>query len=362
MNKNNFFVDSEFWIDKRVLVTGHTGFKGSWLTTWLIRMGANICGISLEPSNEKNLFSLLNIHNKIQHNIIDIRKFDLINRKINKFSPDIIFHLAAQPLVLESYKNPRYTWETNVMGTINILESLKYTQKKCIIICITTDKVYKNKEWIYGYRENDPLGGYDPYSSSKAAAEIAIDSWRSSFCGQAPDQNSYLHIASARSGNVIGGGDWSKNRIVSDAIRALEVDKPILLRNPLSTRPWQHVLDPLAGYLLLAQNLFEKQSDLASPFNFGPSCDSNRTVNELLEEILIYWPGNYTISNDNNLPHEAKLLNLAIDKAHHKLGWSSRWHFSKAVERTVLWYKNVYDGKYSAFEACLEDLSLYLRS
>ena len=224
-----------FWKNKKVLITGHTGFKGSWLSLLLLNLGSKIEGISLNPVDELNLFNLLNLENKVKHNIIDIRNTDLINKKISDSKPDIIFHLAAQPLVRESYLKPRYTWEVNVNGTINVLEALKNLNSNCAVIFITTDKVYKNNEWIYGYREIDQLGGYDPYSSSKAGAEIAIQSWRSSFLNTEIQEN--IFIASARAGNVIGGGDWSKDRIIPDAVRALHANQKIKVRNPYSSSP-----------------------------------------------------------------------------------------------------------------------------
>ena len=245
------------------------------------------------------------------------------------------------------------------MGTIHLLEALRLLDQPCSAVLITTDKVYRNNEWLYGYRENDPLGGHDPYSSSKAAAEIAIASWRSSFCGTSPHQTPHLRVASARAGNVIGGGDWGLDRIVPDAMRALSRGEPIGVRNPGATRPWQHVLEPLGGYLRLAENL-ASSAELASAFNFGPQLEANRPVRELVDEALRHWPGRWQDQSDPSAPHEASLLNLVIDKAHHQLGWAPRWNFVTTVERTVNWYRRVQEGQASALECCLDDLAAYL--
>ena len=254
-----------FWESKRVLITGHTGFKGSWLSILLLAKGANIYGISLPPEANPSLFNLIDLHNnkheqfKGEFNSFlgDINKYKLLKEYLNLCKPEIIFHLAAQPLVQESYLNPLKTWETNVMGSLNLLESVKSFDHHCSIVMVTTDKVYKNNNWVYGYRECDELGGNDPYSASKAAMEIAVSSWRKSFCGNAVHQKPNIAIASARAGNVIGGGDWAKNRIIPDAVRGLSKKQSIIIRNPLSTRPWQHVLEPLEGYLKLAKTMHE---------------------------------------------------------------------------------------------------------
>jgi CDP-glucose 4,6-dehydratase len=274
-------------------------------------------------------------------------------------NPEIVLHLAAQPLVRLSYQKPTETWSTNVMGTIHLLEALRMLDQACSAVLITTDKVYRNHEWLYGYRENDPLGGHDPYSSSKAAAELAIASWRSSFCGDFPHQTPHLRIASARAGNVIGGGDWARDRIVPDAMRSLSRGQPIGVRNPGATRPWQHVLEPLGGYLCLAEALAASEQR-ARAFNFGPQLEANRPVRQLVEEALRHWPGRWEDQSDSLAPHEASLLNLVIDRAHHELGWWPRWGFATTVERTVNWYRSVHEGGASPLECCLEDLTEYL--
>lgn len=351
--------DQLFWQGKKVLLTGHSGFKGSWLSMWLLELGADVTGLSLRPESEPNLFEQLSLEKKLTNHYGDIRDFSLVRQLVVNTQPDVVFHLAAQPLVRLSYQVPTETWATNVMGSINILEALRLLDKPCSAVMITTDKVYRNNEWVYGYRENDPLGGYDPYSSSKAATEIAINSWRSSFCGSLPHQNPHLRIASARAGNVIGGGDWAMDRIVPDVMRALSKNQPIEVRNPFATRPWQHVLEPLSGYLRLAESL-SHFPELAQAFNFGPHLEANRPVKQLVEQALLHWPGIWKNQSDLSQPHEANLLNLVIDKAHHKLSWSPRWNFATTVERTTNWYRRVHEEPTSALECCQDDLKAYL--
>jgi CDP-glucose 4,6-dehydratase len=329
----------DFWRGKKVWVTGHTGFKGSWLSLWLLQLGAEVKGMSLEPNTNPALFNQLNLSAHLCHQVGDVRDRDIVRQSIDQWQPDIIFHLAAQPLVRRSYLEPAETWNTNVMGTINVLESLKQLTHPCAVVVITTDKCYENREWLYGYRETDPLGGHDPYSSSKAAAELAIASWRNSFFsgGEVP-----IGIASARAGNVIGGGDWAEDRIVPDAMRSLLNQKAIPVRNPRSTRPWQHVLEPLGGYLRLGQKLYEELStdmrELRSAFNFGPSLSSNRTVRDLVECMLQSRSGSWIDKSNPNAVHEATLLNLVTDKAFHLLNWQPVWGFERTVQETVDWY------------------------
>ncbi len=354
--------NKEFWEDKKVLVTGHTGFKGSWLCLWLLKMGAEVSGISLEPESPKNHFDSINIKKEINHIICDIRDKENLNNHLKQINPEIIFHLAAQPLVLKSYVKPVETWEVNVIGTINLLESIRKNKNECIAILITTDKVYKNKEWIHGYRENDTLGGYDPYSSSKAAAEIAIESWRSSFFNP-EDKNSdknFFAFSSARAGNVVGGGDWSKNRIIPDIVNALYEEKEIIIRNPLSTRPWQHVIEPLSGYLRLAEKLYSNPRKYSTSYNFGPHIKSNKTVQSLVEESLKEWSGKFKFSQEQKVPHEAKMLNLIIEKAIKELEWEPVWDFDKTIQKTIRWYKKVLIDGESALSCSLSDLDDYL--
>lgn len=352
-------VDTSFWAGRRVLLTGHTGFKGSWLALWLCQLGAEVHGVALEPETSPALFNQLELAKKISlHHLINISDAPAIRSLVADCKPQIVFHLAAQPLVRRSYQDPLGTWATNVQGSLHLLEALKPLTNSCSVVMVTTDKVYANQEWEYGYRENDKLGGHDPYSASKAAAEIAISSWRSSFCGNASHQTPHLSIATARSGNVIGGGDWAEDRIVPDAMRALSAGDPIPVRRPKATRPWQHVLEPLGGYMLLAEKLSTACNTYASSFNFGPTLDANRSVSELVETSLSYWPGSWKDISEYNSPHEAGRLHLQIDRAHHQLGWSPRWSFRNTVKRTVSWYRSVYEGC-QPLDCCLEDLKAY---
>ena len=362
-------IDKYFWRNRKVLITGHTGFKGSWLSFWLKYLGAKVYGISLPPNTNPSLFNQLNLKDSLDENsFIDIRNNLELNKKILKVNPEIVFHLAAQPLVIESYKNPLITWDTNVMGSLNLLNSLTNLKTISAVIMITTDKVYKNKEWIYGYREEDELGGHDPYSASKAACELAISSWRSSFCNVQDDNEPYLRIASARSGNVIGGGDWSKDRIIPDIVRSLNKNSEIILRNPNSTRPWQHVLDPLSGYILLAEKLYKYNQKnninlsniFATAYNFGPRIESNKKVIELIDEISKHWPGLKVDKSSHNNFHEANKLNLQTDKSFHYLKWRPKWEFEESVRRTIEWYKKIYNSKTSAEKACLFDIEEYM--
>ena len=350
---------AEFWRGKRVLLTGHTGFKGSWLALWLNELGARVTGVGLEPDTEPNLFSQLQLENRLQgHYIADIRDSKTLAVIAEASEPEVVLHLAAQPLVRHSYEDPLGTWATNVMGSLHLLEALKPLQHPCAVVMVTTDKVYENREWAYGYRESDRLGGHDPYSASKAGAEIAIASWRSSFCGERSHQTPHLRIATARAGNVIGGGDWAADRIVPDAMRSLERGEPIPVRNPAATRPWQHVIEPLAGYLQLAEALTTDGDPPCEAFNFGPALASNRSVGELVSTILEHWPGEWLDQSDPTSPHEANLLHLQIDKAQHRLGWQPRWDYATTIGSTVAWYRAFYDGS-AALGCCLTDLNAY---
>jgi CDP-glucose 4,6-dehydratase len=355
-------LDPAFWAGRRVLLTGHTGFKGSWLVLWLQKLGARVWGYALDPVGNPNLFSELAIDSEgspgVVHQIGDLSDAPALAALVNRCQPEVVMHLAAQPLVRRSYQDPLGTWYTNVNGSLHLLEALRPLQHRCAVVMVTTDKVYENREWVYGYRESDRLGGHDPYSASKAAAEIAIASWRKSFCGPGAHQTPHLRIATARAGNVIGGGDWAAERIVPDAIRALAAGKPVGVRNPLATRPWQHVLEPLGGYLRLAEVLALEPDPPCEPFNFGPTLCSNRTVHELLKTILSHWPGSWLDQREPGDPHEANLLHLQIDKAHHRLGWQPRWDYASSVKRTVDWYWQHHQGR-SALSCCLDDLEAF---
>lgn len=356
-------LDHSFWAGRRVLLTGHTGFKGSWLSLWLLSLGAELCGYSLAPDCKRSLFVELDITKRFTHHHFgDLRDFQELKRFVQLTQPEVVLHLAAQPIVRHSYRDPLGTWATNVQGSLHLLESLKSLDHQCSVVMVTTDKVYVNREWDYGYREDDRLGGHDPYSASKAATELAVASWRDSFCGCESYQTSFISVSTARAGNVIGGGDWAEDRIVPDAMRALSAGEPISVRSPLSTRPWQHVLEPLGGYLLLAQRLASvvtsSKNPYAGPYNFGPYLESNRTVSDLVQATLRHWPGDWHDLSDSSAPHEASRLHLQIDKAHHQLNWSPRWDFETTVARTVNWYRSVYDHV-SALDCCLLDLDAY---
>lgn len=328
--------------NKKVLVTGHTGFKGSWLTQWLLLLDSEVCGYALDPQTKPSLYEQLGNEKNIQSKIDDIRNFESLKRFIDQEKPDLIFHLAAQALVRESYLNPLDTLETNVNGTANLLEAVRQLNLSTNIIVITSDKCYDNKEWIYGYRENDAMGGYDPYSASKGAAELVVSSWRNSFFNISNFDKHKVKLASARAGNVIGGGDWSEDRIIPDCMRALQKKETIQIRNPLATRPWQHVLESLGGYLLLGMKLLndsdENLETYCSAFNFGPFSTSNKSVETLVNEVLLHWNGSWNY-NKGDAMHEAFLLNLNIDKAIQTLNWEPVWGFKNTIKKTVDWYK-----------------------
>lgn len=335
----------EFWKNRRVTVTGHTGFKGAWLTLWLQQLGAEIQGIALEPERSPGLLEQFGLQDQIQHNIQDIREATALRELMADFAPEIVFHLAAQPLVRRSYREPVETWSTNVFGSINLMEALRTLEHSVVAVMVTTDKVYQNKEWAYSYREVDPVGGHDPYSSSKAAMEIAVESWRNSFFGGGLQ----VAVATARAGNVIGGGDDAEDRIVPDIIRSLQNSEPVAVRNPQATRPWQHVLEPLSGYLSLAEKIHGAQSiedldallQLCSPWNFGPLPAANRSVESLVKAALDSWPGTWEDQSIGDAPHEARFLGLAIDKSIRFLNWHPRWSFEKTVRMTMEWYRQV---------------------
>ena len=336
---------------KSVFVTGHTGFKGSWLCEWLLSLGAQVHGFALEPPTEPALFDQLGLAKRItSHAIGDIRDREALVRAVAAAIPDFVFHLAAQPLVRLSYREPVETFDTNVMGTVNLLEAVRQhartldeRRKTCSVVCITTDKVYENNESGQAYKETDPFGGYDPYSASKGACEIAIASYRRSFFN---DPANPVWVASARAGNVIGGGDWALDRIVPDCMRALDHGETIPVRNKVSTRPWQHVLEPLGGYLTLGAALATRTrfGDYASGFNFGPDPSANRTVKDLVVEVLKRRAGKWEDRSDPDAVHEAGLLNLDITKAREVLGWMPRWDFETTIAKTVEWYGGVAAG------------------
>jgi CDP-glucose 4,6-dehydratase len=333
----------DFYKGKRVFVTGHTGFKGSWLTEWLLMLGARPIGYSLAPDTEPALFKQLGLEKRMHHEIGDIRNPEGLARSLRRADPDVVFHLAAQPLVRRSYAEPVATHETNVMGIVYLLDALRSLKKPCSVVVITSDKCYENQEWMYGYRETDRLGGSDPYSCSKACTELIVESYRRSFFGGS--ESPCVRITSARAGNVLGGGDWAAERIMPDCVRMLLSGKKIRVRNPSATRPWQHVLSPLHGYLVLAKHIYphrkESSYEDCGAYNFGPPSFSNRTVAELVEEVLKHWPGSWEKVIESGAPHESRQLALNTDKAWHVLKWRSAWGFEEAVRQTVYWYHEV---------------------
>jgi CDP-glucose 4,6-dehydratase len=360
MVKNSIDIFDNFYQGKRVLVTGHTGFKGSWLSIWLHELGAEVIGIARDPLTERDNYVLSGLKDKINDLRGDIRDGNLMKDIFQTYQPEIVFHLAAQPIVRLSYDIPVETYETNVMGTIHILEAIRVTNSVKIGVMITTDKCYENKEQIWGYRENEPMGGYDPYSSSKGAAEIAIASWRNSFFNPKQYEKHEKSIASVRAGNVIGGGDWATDRIIPDCIRALETNKPIEIRSPKAIRPWQHVLEPLSGYLLLAKKMGNEPTKYCEGWNFGPRTESITTVWEVATKVIEnYGTGELKDLSNPNALHEANLLMLDISKAKFQLGWEPKMDIEQCVELTVDWYKKYKDRK-NSYLLCIQQIEKYL--
>lgn len=330
-------VNSQFWKNKKIFLTGHTGFKGGWLSFWLQSMGARVYGYALKPNTDPSIYDVLGLADLIEYSqIADIRNLSAVKLAINKFSPDIVVHMAAQPLVRYSYEHPLETYEVNVMGTANVLESIRSCPTVKSVIIVTTDKCYENKEWVWGYRENEAMGGYDPYSSSKACAELITSAYRRSFFSDISNQ---VGISTVRAGNVIGGGDWSKDRLIPDSLRAFESGNNLKIRNPMSIRPWQHVLEPLHGYLLLAQAMYENKLDFAGAWNFGPDDMDARSVSDLLNILTESRLKNETWCVDEGVqPHEARLLKLDCSKAKSELNWRPRWSLEKAVKMITQWH------------------------
>jgi len=324
---------ADIYHGKCVLITGHTGFKGSWLALWLSELGADVTGIALPPETQPNHWDLLGL--AANEHCLDIRDAESVKRVFLATMPDIVFHLAAQPLVRRSYREPLETWSTNVMGTANVLEACRQTPSVCAIVAITTDKCYENREWPWGYRENERLGGHDPYSASKAGSELVASSYRSGFFNA---ENAPL-LATARAGNVIGGGDWSEDRLIPDLVRAVAQGRSLEIRSPLATRPWQHVLESLSGYLLLGQRLLQGDKTYAEAWNFGPEPEGNRTVSDVLGKLNAHWPSLRWHVTDKPHPHEATLLYLDSAKARGKLHWQPVWTFDAALIKSADWYR-----------------------
>lgn len=326
---------------KKVFLTGHTGFKGAWMLKTLALLGAEVKGYALEPQTPNDLFHLIEADKLCQSVIADLRDKKRLESEIVAFQPDFVFHLAAQPLVRFSYEIPAETFEVNVIGTANVLDGVKLLQKKCSVVLITTDKVYHNNEWIYPYRESDRLGGYDPYSASKACTELLIDSYRNSFFNIKDYDNHLKGIAVARAGNVIGGGDWAKDRLIPDIVRSLMANKPVVIRNPNAVRPWQHVLEPVVGYMMLAMYLEKEPISFAQAYNFGPETEDALSVEEMVKLANETWgSGEYKLEQEANQPHEAGLLKLDISKVKSELNWMPKMNANETVAFTLNWYKN----------------------
>lgn len=330
---------------KKVLVTGNTGFKGSWLSVWLAQLGAKVIGYSLGPPTKPNMFEATGLGNRNINIIGDVRDGEHLLSTFEAHQPDFVFHLAAQPIVRRSYKEPRLTYETNVMGTVNLLEAVRKTKCARVVVVVTSDKCYENKESIHGCRETDPLGGNDPYSSSKACAELVVSAYRASFfnCGNGSQR---VALASVRAGNVVGGGDWGEDRLVPDCVRALSAEKEIVIRNPASIRPWQYVLEPIGGYLLLGAKMYENNEKYEGAWNFGPSENDAISVEEVVKRMISYWDnGKYRVESSSNQPHEAASLRLDCSKADALIGWKPTYTINEALIETVAWYKEFYEKR-----------------
>jgi CDP-glucose 4,6-dehydratase len=347
----------DFWRGKRVLLTGHTGFKGGWLSLWLQSLGAELSGFALAPPTEPNLFTVARVRDGMSSTIGDIRNLDAVTRAMVAFKPDIVIHMAAQPLVRLSYHEPVETYATNVMGTVHVLEAARRVGSVRCIVNVTTDKCYENREWAWGYREDEPMGGHDPYSNSKGCAELVTSAYR----------RSYFHksgpaLASARAGNVIGGGDWAADRLVPDILRAFERDEPVVIRNPHSTRPWQHVLEPLSGYLVLAERLWNDGQAFAEGWNFGPQDDDARPVGWIVERMVESWGSGATWRLDaGEHPHEAHYLKLDISKARQRLGWRPRWKLDTALAKITQWHR-AWLAQQDMQQICHGQISQYMNS
>ena len=347
--------ESNFWKNKKVFITGHTGFKGSWMSIWLNMLGANVKGYSLQPPSEPSLFEEANVSLFLNSEINDIRIFNNLNKSIQEFSPEIIFHMAAQPLVRASYNIPLETYETNVMGTANLLQAAVNSSSVKAIVNITTDKCYENIEVDIGYKETNRMGGSDPYSSSKGCAELVTSAYRESFLKQ-----KNIGIASARAGNVIGGGDWAEDRLIPDILRAFKLIKPVVIRNPKATRPWQHVLEPLSGYLLLAEKLFSDPVRFSEGWNFGPHYDDVKPVDWILDYMTKLWPNSSWQLDSSINPHEANLLKLDISKAESQLNWVPTWNLETSLEKIVQW-QHSWDSGADMHKVCLTEINHFIK-
>jgi CDP-glucose 4,6-dehydratase len=339
-------MNPKFWKGRRVFITGHTGFKGSWLSLWLQSLGAEITGYALSPNSKNNLFELANVERGMRSVIADLRDLSKLKHEIQLAAPEVVIHMAAQALVRKSYEDPLETYLVNVIGTANLLEAVRSTPKVKAVVNVTTDKCYENRSWTWGYRESDLLGGYDPYSSSKACAELVTAAYRTSFFNSKMGSHHRVNVASARAGNVIGGGDWAKDRLIPDLLLALERGEPALIRNPLSVRPWQHVLEPLNGYLCLAEKLAsDNEGTFSNSWNFGPSDDDARPVQWIVEKMIQLWGGGAWIHDETPQPHEANYLKLDCSKAKALLGWRPHWNLEMTLTAIIDWQKAFLAGE-----------------
>jgi CDP-glucose 4,6-dehydratase len=351
----------EFWQGKKVFLTGHTGFKGSWLCLWLSRLGAHITGYALEPPTDPSLFELARVGELVDSCIADVRDLERLKAEMLRASPDVVIHMAAQPLVRDSYRIPVETYSINVMGVVHLLEAVRSCPGVKAVVNVTTDKCYENREWVWGYRENEPLGGFDPYSNSKGCSELVTASYRSSFFNPGCFSKHGVGLASARAGNVIGGGDWAGDRLIPDIIRAILAGDPVRIRNPHAIRPWQHVLEPLSGYLALAQRLYEDGAEYAESWNFGPADEDARPVEWIVQRMCRQWGAGarYEI-DDGDHPHEAHYLKLDCSKARSGLGWHPRWNLEKALDSIIGWTQSYRSGD-DLQKICLEQIADYTR-
>lgn len=348
-------VNADFWKGKKVFLTGHTGFKGSWLSLWLQNMGAVVKGFGLAPATTPALFEQARVGDGMESEIGDVRDLAGVTASVKAFNPDILIHMAAQPLVRQSYRDPVETYSTNVMGTVHVLEAARQCSRLKAIVNVTTDKCYENREWVWGYRENEPMGGHDPYSNSKGCSELVTSAYRDSFFNTVDT----AALASARAGNVIGGGDWAADRLIPDILRAFEQQQPVIIRNPLATRPWQHVLEPLSGYLMLAEKLYTEGKHFADGWNFGPRDVDVKPVEWILEHMVHQWGGGASWQLDTNpQPHEAQLLKLDISKAAEHLKWQPRWTLVQALDSIVDWHQS-WLGQRDIRKKTLDQISMY---
>ncbi len=356
-------IDPAFWNGKRVFLTGHTGFKGGWLSLWLASMGAKVTGYALAPNTTPNFFEVAKVAGDLeQSHIADIRDLEKLQKAMADAKPEVVIHMAAQPLVRYSYANPVETYATNVMGTVHVLESIRTLDCVRAAVIVTTDKCYENKEWAWGYRENEPMGGHDPYSNSKGCAELVTAAYRQSYFSLEKYAKHKVAIASARAGNVIGGGDWSEDRLIPDAIKAFEAKEVLVIRNPLAIRPWQHVLEPLSGYLVLAQALYQDGVQFNGGWNFGPRDDDARTVQEVINLLIQNWGSLATWTKDQSeQPHEARELKLDISKARQYLCWTPRWNLEQAIEKIVHW-QQAFRNQGNMHETSLNQITNYQNS